>query len=189
MKFLVISDTHGRIEEAVEVYRSLDKVDRILHLGDFRKDGLRLESCLGIPVTALKGNADGGYSQEDYRILNTEYGTIYLSHGHMEAVKRGPENILYKASSLGCKAVLHGHTHVPAFLDFGGIYLLNPGSLTQPAGGRSGSYAVLETSESEFNASIFYYHPGEDSEPVSKVGKSAENEGFLRRILNDSDRF
>lgn len=189
MKFLVISDTHGRIEEAEEVYRSLEQVDRILHLGDCQKDGLRLESRLGIPVTALKGNADGGYSQEDFRILNTEYGTIYLSHGHMEAVKHGPENILYKASSLGCKAVLYGHTHVPVFLDLGGIYILNPGSLTQPAGGRSGSYAVLETSKNEFNASILFYLPEEGLKTVSKVGKSTESEGLLRRILNNSDRF
>ena len=189
MKFLVISDTHGRIEEAVEVYRSLEQIDRILHLGDCQRDGLRLESRLGIPVTALKGNADGGYSQEEFRLLNTEYGTLYLSHGHMEAVKHGPENILYKASSLGCKAALHGHTHLPVFLDLGGIYLLNPGSLAQPLGGRAGSYALLQTSENEFHAEICYYRPDEEPKPVSKVGKSKESERFLRRILNDSDRF
>jgi predicted phosphodiesterase len=100
MKFLVISDTHGDIENAIQVYNTLTGIDRILHLGDYARDGWMLESRLGIPVTALKGNMDGSFSNEDYLLLNTEFGKVYLSHGHMEAAKYGPENLLYKASSL-----------------------------------------------------------------------------------------
>ena len=146
MKFFVISDTHGDVETAIQVYNTLAGIDRILHLGDYARDGWLLESRLGVPVTALKGNMDGSYSNEDYQLMNTEFGKIYLSHGHMEAVKYGPENLLYKASSLGCKAALYGHTHIPVFEDLGGMYLLNPGSLTHPRGGRRGSYAIVTTS-------------------------------------------
>ncbi|HZK01370.1 MAG TPA: YfcE family phosphodiesterase, partial [Anaerovoracaceae bacterium] len=110
MKFLVISDTHGDIEIAEDIFKSLSGIDKILHLGDYVRDGWVLQSRLDIPVIALKGNMDGSYSNEDYKILETEFGKIYLSHGHMEAVKRGPENLLYKASSLGCKAAIYGHT-------------------------------------------------------------------------------
>ncbi len=156
MRFLVISDTHGRISEAENVVNSLSGIDYVLHLGDYQRDGLRLESRCGVPVVALKGNMDGSFSNEGYRIIDTEYGRMYLSHGHMEAVKRGPENILYKASSLGCIAALHGHTHVPEYRDLGGIYLLNPGSLTQPRGKRRGSYAIITTSPDAFQATIFF---------------------------------
>ena len=40
-------------------------------------------------------------------------------------------NIMYKATNLGCKAILYGHTHIPHYecID---IHLLNPGSLTIP---------------------------------------------------------
>lgn len=159
MKFFVISDTHGEIDAAVEIYEELENIDRIIHLGDYERDGWLLESRLRVPVTTVKGNMDGGYSNEDYRILNTEFGKIYLTHGHMEAAKRGPENILYKASSLGCKAAFYGHTHVPLYKDYGGIYLLNPGSLSLPKGREPGSYAIVETGENLFSATILYYNP------------------------------
>ncbi len=156
MKLLVISDTHGRIIEAENLINSLSGIDCVVHLGDYQRDGLKLESKCGVPVIALKGNTDGSFSNEGYRIVDTEYGKLYLSHGHMEAVKRGPENILYKAFSLGCKAALYGHTHVPEYRNLGEIYLLNPGSLAFPRGNRPGSYAVIVTSKEAFQAEIFF---------------------------------
>ncbi|MGI6733795.1 MAG: YfcE family phosphodiesterase [Anaerovoracaceae bacterium] len=188
MKFFVISDTHGDVETAIQVYNTLAGIDRILHLGDYARDGWLLESRLGVPVTALKGNMDGSYSNEDYQLMNTEFGKIYLSHGHMEAVKYGPENLLYKASSLGCKAALYGHTHIPVFEDLGGMYLLNPGSLTHPRGGRRGSYAIVTTSAESFQATILYWDPDAQSENTGGEDKKNISSGFLRRILNDSDR-
>ncbi len=190
MKFFVISDTHGDIDAAVEVYKTLSGIDRILHLGDYAKDGWLLESRLAVPVTALKGNMDGSYSNEDYQLLNTEYGKIYLSHGHMEAAKYGPENLLYKASSLGCKAVMYGHTHIPVYKDLGGMYLLNPGSLTHPRGGGQGSYAIVTTAPESFRAMILYWDPG-GKKSGGEGGKSEKQKsmssGFLRKIFNDSD--
>lgn len=159
MKFLVLSDTHGRIGEAERLVKSLFGIDWILHLGDHQRDGWQLEQSCGIPTVAVRGNTDGSYSNDDYRIINTEYGKLYLSHGHMESVKRGPENLLYKASALGCKAALYGHTHMPVFVDYGGIYLLNPGSLTLPRRGGRGSYAIVNTGAARFEAAIFYIDP------------------------------
>lgn len=182
MKFLVISDTHGDIETAIQVYNTLTGIDRILHLGDYARDGWMLESRLGIPVTALKGNMDGSFSNEDYLLLNTEFGKVYLSHGHMEAAKYGPENLLYKASSLGCKAAIYGHTHVPVFKDLGGMYLLNPGSLTRPRRGGKGSYATVITSQESFQATIYYWDPEEQKgSPEPEDGKSTSG-GFFRKI-------
>jgi hypothetical protein len=187
MKLFVISDTHGDIDTAAEVFNTLSGIDRILHLGDYARDGWLLESRLKVPVTALKGNMDGSYSNEDYQILNTGFGKIYLTHGHMEAAKYGPENLLYKASSLGCKAAFYGHTHIPLYRDLGGMYLLNPGSLTHPRGGRLGSYAVVSASNGSFAATIFFWDQkkSESSLRAETVGNTA---GFLRRIFNDSDR-
>jgi putative phosphoesterase len=187
MKFFVISDTHGDIDTAIRVYGTLTGIDRILHLGDYARDGWLLESRLGVPVTALRGNMDGSYSNEDYQLLNTEFGKIYLSHGHMEAAKYGPENLLYKASSLGCKAAIYGHTHIPVFQDLGGMYLLNPGSLTHPRGGRQGSYAVVTTSTESFQAAILYWDPEAQGESLGSGDKKRVSAGFLRRVFNDSD--
>lgn len=188
MKFLVISDTHGDIETALQVLETLEGIDRILHLGDYVRDGWLMESRTAIPVNAIKGNMDGSFSNEDYQILNTEFGKIYLTHGHMEAAKYGPENLLYKASSLGCKAAMYGHTHIPLYRDLGGMYLLNPGSLTHPRGNRQGSYAVVTTSPDSFQATILYWDPEERrSSEGAERNKKTSSSGFLRRVFNDSD--
>lgn len=180
MKYLVMSDTHGSIAEAKAVYGNHKNVNGIIHLGDYEKDALRLEHELGIPVISVKGNLDGSHSYDDYLILNTEFGKLYLTHGHMEGVKYDPNNLLYKATSLGCKAALFGHTHMPLYQDFGGVYLLNPGSIPYPRGGKLGSYAIIETTESSFSATILYWNQ------AKKEGPSPQS-GFLRRVFNDSD--
>lgn len=187
MRFFVISDTHGDIETAIEVYNTLSGIDRILHLGDYARDGWLMESRLGIPVTAVKGNMDGSYSNEDYQILNTEFGKIYLTHGHMEAAKYGPENLLYKASSLGCKAALYGHTHSPVYKDLGGMYLVNPGSLSHPRGSRLGSYAIITTTPEGFSGAILFWNPKKDKNEGGEAPEKPSKSGFLRRIFNDSD--
>lgn len=189
MKFLVISDTHGRLGPAEEIYRSLSGIDRVIHLGDYDRDGQLLANKIGVPVIALKGNMDGSYSKDDYRILETEYGKIYLTHGHVESVKQGPENLIYKASSLGCRAALFGHTHVPVFEECEGIYLLNPGSLTDPRGGKTGSYAVMTTGHGSFSATIIYLDPVPKKGPEDSAArpKQAAETGFLRGRFIDSD--
>ena len=189
MKFLVLSDTHGKLGPAREVYNSLEGIDRIIHLGDYQRDGKQLEMILRVPVISLKGNMDGSYANEDYRILETEFGKIYLTHGHMEAVKFGTEKLLYKASSLGCGAALFGHTHVPFFAEIDGMYLLNPGSLTNPRGGRNGSYAVVTLEKGRFDASVLYVPDGPAAAEKSQTGSAKKNTGggFLRSRFNDSD--
>lgn len=182
MRVLVLSDTHGLVQPAIDVYKRLQEeapVDRIVHLGDLYSDAKALRARLGAEVTAVKGNMDGSYSENDYEIMETEYGKLLLTHGHMENVKFSTQTLLYRAEELGCRAALFGHTHSPCFVDAGGIYLLNPGSLTRPRGGGDGSYAVLTVTETELRASILFYHPG-----PPKV-----KSGVLRDMLNNSDRF
>ncbi len=189
MKFLIISDTHGRLGPAEEIFKSLSDIDSIIHLGDYQRDGELLKEKLQVPVIALKGNMDGSFGNEDYFILETEFGKLYLSHGHIEAVKFGPENLLYKASSLGCSAAIFGHTHIPSFDNIEGMYLLNPGSLTNPRGGRRGSYAVLTTEKDSFSANILYADPEPQKQQYSSGSdnKGAVSTGFLRSRFNDSD--
>jgi len=87
---------------------------------------------------------------------------------------------LYKAESLHCKAAFFGHTHIPVFCEAEGIYLLNPGSLSLPIGGRKGSYAVATAEKDSLSASILF----ENVQPPVKT-----ESGSLKSMLNDSDRF
>jgi putative phosphoesterase len=180
MRIFVISDTHGRIEKAVEIFETLEDIDLIVHLGDHWNDAKRMKDLLNVPLIGLKGNMDGSFAKDGYHILETDFGKIFLAHGHMESVKQGYENIMYKAESLQCRAAFFGHTHVPLFAEADGLFLLNPGSLSLPAGGRKGSYAVATATSDSLTASILY-------EDVQQAPK--KELGSIQNMLNDSDRF
>ena len=182
MKIFVISDTHGKLDKVLEVWDKLTNVDLVIHLGDYEKDAQRLEKLLETEVVYVKGNMDGSYSSDDYKIVETEYGKILLTHGHMENVKMSPLNLIYKAQELGCKAALFGHTHQAAYEEINGIYLVNPGSLSLPRDGSSGSYAIINTEPDAFHCAIVYY-----SNTPQK--KKPPQRGRLSTMLNYSDRF
>ncbi|MBE6037018.1 MAG: metallophosphoesterase [Clostridiales bacterium] len=188
MRYLVISDTHGATDVAEMVFKSqhsIDPIDEIIHLGDYYRDAMDLARRVDVPVTAVKGNMDGSFSSNDYKILETEFGNIYLAHGHMESVKFSNREIMYKADALGCKAVFYGHTHVPFYTVEEGLYVLNPGSLGRPAGGRKGSYAIVTVEKDQFSATILYVDQAASGGPAS----SGRTRSSLLEALNYSDRF
>lgn len=187
MKLFVISDTHGKTDRVKDVFKRLNDIDFLIHLGDFQRDALKLEKELGVDVISVKGNMDGSNSPSDYKVLETEFGKILLVHGHMEKVKFSLQNLLYRAKELDCKAALFGHTHEPFYGEFDGIYLLNPGSLTLPSDPNKASYAIINTKKDEFNASVVYYNTimGVNS----SSNKNKVEGGYLKNIFNNSDRF
>ena len=182
MKIFVISDTHGKIAKVKQVWDKLTDVDLLIHLGDHVEDAKRLERELETKVVFVKGNMDGSYDSKDYKIVETEYGKLLLTHGHMDGVKGSPLGLIYRAQELDCKAVLFGHTHKPAYEEVDGLYLINPGSLSQPRDGTDGSYAIIHTSAEDFHCAIVYYA---SLMPKKKPPQS----GRLFDMLNNSDRF
>lgn len=60
---MVISDTHGEIDEVLEQYNRLNNIDMIIHLGDYASDAKRIERETGTTVVAVKGNMDGEKSE------------------------------------------------------------------------------------------------------------------------------
>lgn len=157
MKYLVLSDTHGQITRALQIYRSIEGVDAIVHLGDTQADGTMLSHMLGVEVISVKGNMDNAYSFDDWRVLENEWGRILLVHGHMHQVKMNLLPLKTLALEHSCKAAFFGHTHVPLWQESeDGFYFLNPGSPTFPRDGSKGSYAVVTTSKEGLQASIVY---------------------------------
>ena len=180
MKILVIGDTHGKIKRVRDIWPKLTDIDLIAHTGDHYSDALSLERELSVPVVAVAGNCDG--SGPDHQIIETEYGNLLLIHGHRENVKYDPGTLKYRAMEMDCRAVLFGHTHQGVVTSDDGIHLVTPGSLSLPRDGKSGSYAIVRTAENRFDASIVYYS-------TVMGGKTPPSGGFLRSIINYSDRF
>lgn len=192
MKYLVVSDTHGDIKKVMEIFNAAggEKTYKgIIHLGDYARDAEDIEEELGCEVIGVMGNCDGDYGSGDFKVLDTEAGRILLTHGHGQRVKMTYMNLVYRAQELDCVMALFGHTHIPTYETEGGVMLLNPGSLTYPGDGSSGSYAVLDIEGDEINASILYYHPqGSAPEGGKKRGQKVKG-GHLRSLINYSDRF
>ncbi|QIB69085.1 metallophosphoesterase [Aminipila butyrica] len=187
MKLLVISDTHGNLEKAFQVYEQLSGVDVLIHLGDCQRDAQELKRRLGVDIISVRGNMDRAYGPNEFTVFPTECGKLYLSHGHMENVKMSYQNILYRAEEEGCVAALFGHTHKPLFAEVEGLYLVNPGSLSLPATGGPGTYALLTTSPEGLEGAIW---PLDSDRPLfgsSRSGQPANTREASERTTTPSE--
>ena len=185
MKILVISDTHGHLDKVYDIFEKQVGIDLIIHCGDHQRDAYELEDTLGIPVVSVKGNCDRCHDT-DRAFVDTPYGKIMVTHGHMENCDFGITKLLYAAEENDCVAVCFGHTHVPMNEDFDGIHVVNPGSLPKPRDGSNGSYAIIRSTKDDFFVNIIYY------DTVCGAKKKQEKKvkgGMLRDMLNYSDRF
>ena len=162
MKLLIASDIHGAAGYCRQLLDAWDRegADRLLLLGDLLYHGPRndlpreyapkevipLLNGKKEKLLCVRGNCDAEVDQmvlefpvlADYAVLPVGRRLIYATHGHIYHVKNLPP--LAPGDVL-----LHGHTHVPAWTEFGqGNLYLNPGSVSIPKENSPHSYMTLE---------------------------------------------
>ena len=162
MKWMIASDLHGSYYYAQQLQQAFEReqADRLLFLGDLLYHGPRNDLPREyapkevIPLLngkkevllCVRGNCDAEVDQmvlefpvlADYAVLPVGQRLIYATHGHIYHVKNLPP--LAPGDVL-----LHGHTHVPAWTEFGqGNLYLNPGSVSIPKEDSPHSYMTLE---------------------------------------------
>ena len=144
MKWMIASDLHGSYYYAQQLQQAFEReqADRLLFLGDLLYHGPRndlprdyapkkvipLLNSLAPKLLCVRGNCDAEVDQmvlnfpvlADYAVLPVGQRLVYVTHGHVFNLNHlpplAPGDIL-----------LHGHTHVPAWTDFGqGEPLLKP---------------------------------------------------------------
>lgn len=195
MKILVISDTHGRIERAIRLLPILTDLDAIIHLGDLVRDAELLQKYTDIKVISVGGNCDGVTSKKEaLKIVESPFGPLLITHGHLHDAKIGIDRLLYQAAECKAKAVLFGHTHTPFYGVFDGVSLVNPGSLSLPGHQNQGTYAILNIDPDGISCALVNYQdpptPIKQKDPPKENPRSKKQTGgFLRDILNNSDRF
>lgn len=163
MKFMIASDIHGSpvwCEKLLEAFKN-EKADRLVLLGDILYHGPRngltpgydpakvaaMLNPLREKILAVRGNCDSEVDQmvlefpmlADYAVIPAGTHLIYATHGHTHNMDSlpplSPGDIL-----------LHGHTHVPAWQEFGeGNLYLNPGSISIPKENTPNGYMTLTT--------------------------------------------
>ena len=165
MKLVLASDLHGSVLYTGQLMKRIEAEapDRVLLLGDLLYHGPRNDLPEGyapkqvIPmlngikekIVAVRGNCEAEVDQmvlefpvmAEYTTLALENGKLlFATHGHHYNTACPPP--LAKGDIL-----LHGHTHVPAWQEFGsGNLYLNPGSVAIPKENSAHSYMMLTDS-------------------------------------------
>lgn len=162
MKWMIASDLHGSAYYCRKMLEAFERegADRLFLLGDLLYHGPRndlpreyapkevipLLNGKREKLLCVRGNCDAEVDQmvlefpvlADYAVLPVGQRLIYATHGHIYHVKNLPP--LAPGDVL-----LHGHTHVPAWIEFGqGNLYLNPGSVSIPKEDSPHSYMTLE---------------------------------------------
>ena len=162
MKWMIASDLHGSSYYCRKMLEAFERegADRLFLLGDLLYHGPRndlpreyapkevipLLNGKKEKLLCVRGNCEAEVDQmvlefpvlADYAVLPVGQRLIYATHGHIYHVKNLPP--LAPGDVL-----LHGHTHVPAWTEFGqGNLYLNPGSVSIPKENSPHSYMTLE---------------------------------------------
>lgn len=149
----VVSDTQGIIRP--EMLDALSTSSQIVHAGNVGAPDV-LEALERIaPVTAVRGNADGGTFGESLpheAILEVESVRIYVIHDLSE--------LEYEPAEKSVHAVISGFGQLPSIETREGVLYVNPGS----AGPRRFSFPVtvarLRVDGDEIDPEIVHLMPG-----------------------------
>ena len=159
MRILVLSDSHSGLHFMRRAIQAV-KPNAVVHLGDYYDDGEAMaEEFSHIPFHLVGGNCDRFRS---YGILREMLCydicgvRLYMVHGHNHNVKSSIYSLLLDARRENALAALYGHTHVSNIVYEDGIYLVNPGSCSQPRDGSKPSYAVIDIMDNGIMPTIVY---------------------------------
>ncbi|MGN1195042.1 MAG: YfcE family phosphodiesterase [Acutalibacteraceae bacterium] len=138
MDILVVSDSHGIVNNLTRIIEREKECKTVFFLGDGARD---IEYCKSrFPdrrFICVKGNNDWGSENEDEAYKYIEGNTIVAVHGHLFGVRYGLYELVSKAESVRANVALYGHTHVAGVDCISGISLINPGAVCD------GRYAVI----------------------------------------------
>lgn len=160
MKLFFLSDIHGSaagLNRALAAYEA-EGADYLVSLGDLLYHGprnplpedynpkevaARLNGVKNKIIT-VRGNCDSEVDQmliefpilAEYAVVLYEGRRIFVTHGHHYHMDHLP------ALSKG-EVFIQGHTHVPVAEKRGGVYVLNPGSVSLPKENYPASYGIL----------------------------------------------
>lgn len=149
MRIVVMSDTHGNYRALESIIMRNTDADWIFHLGDGEREldrFIRGHEVLAPKIIHVAGNCDFRSLSHEVFTLPVMEHKILATHGHMFGVNGSLDKLKKTALSNGCDIILYGHTHArfQSFED--GLYILNPGSASQPRDGSKPSFGHIDIS-------------------------------------------
>lgn len=142
MDVLVVSDSHGILNNLTRILERESRCKTVFFLGDGSRD---IENCKNRypdrSFICVKGNNDWGSEDETEAYKYIDGNTVIAVHGHLFGVRYGLSELSRKAESVRANVAFYGHTHIPDVQFAGGICLVNPGAVCE------GRYAVVSLGE------------------------------------------
>lgn len=145
MKILIVSDTHRRDANLVEVLKKEKPLDLLIHLGDVEGSEDYIREIAECPTHIVSGNNDFFCDlPREEEVMLGKY-KVLITHGHYYYVSLDMQEIKRQAEARGADIVMFGHTHRPLVEKSGKVLLVNPGSIAYPRQeGRKPSYILME---------------------------------------------
>lgn len=166
MKILLLSDTHGQLDETRNVIGAYRNMDAYIHLGDV---GFELKELHQFDV--VRGNHDHMDSLPYKMIKMFGKHRVACLHGNLfdnevlvhmmdkafddkEDIMEACMNMLYDllsnyAKTLDCDVLLFGHTHHQVCTEVHGVTLINPDSLC--FGSPHSGYAIVDIQDEKID--------------------------------------
>ena len=142
MKILLVSDSHGDYEALEQLYKKYPNMDLYLHAGDSEQDEWSLK-----PFISVRGNCDHYYDFQNFLVIPSPYGNIYVQHTPYVS-----KSVINEHNA---KIVIHGHTHTRRNEKVNGILFINPGAISYARDKYDGSYAILNIDKN--NVEVKFY--------------------------------
>ncbi|RLG60979.1 YfcE family phosphodiesterase [Candidatus Geothermarchaeota archaeon] len=169
MRILVISDTHGEMDNVKALMERLEEIrpDYLIHLGDDYHDIDRVVEK-GFKVIRVPGVYEGLYGDLDIPhrlILEVEGWRVLISHTEKShkndlPIDLKPEEIV--ESGL-VDVFMHGHTHVPRAERKNKLIFINPGHLKkEDKKGYPPTFALIDFSPEKLSIRIIRLDTGEE---------------------------
>ena len=147
-RVVVVSDTHkdfATLRKIVERHRQ--STELFIHLGDVEDDVKKIKALYpDLPIVGVRGNCDFGSRSKAVDIAEVGGARILFCHGHTMLVHSGTEMLEQAARDARCNIALFGHTHVSVCKYKDNLYIMNPGSPSQPRDGQR-SYGIIDITD------------------------------------------
>ena len=147
-KILIISDTHRKNDNYLNVLQMEGKLDMVIHLGDVEGSEYTIQAATDCPVEMISGNNDFFSDFPSEKTLQIGRYRVMITHGHRYYIGMGNEMLKSEAVARGVDIVMYGHTHRPVIEISSSLITLNPGSLSYPRQeNRRPSYIIMTIDE------------------------------------------
>jgi putative phosphoesterase len=151
-KLLVFSDTHGRLNALIKVFRwALDNnITSAAFLGDGIEDLQTASRAAGFFCNwhLVRGNNDFNIkapeAAPEAAVLDFNGLRFFLCHGNRYALYNGNHALITAGRNAAADAVLFGHSHVPYCKKEKDMLLINPGSVGLPRSKKGATFAVID---------------------------------------------